>query len=131
MFDKLNSTINKISYELNENEDEFESPLNCNYYSIEEFTKANFNSSKSFSILHLNIHSIHLHIEDLRTLLSTLDFNFDVIAISESKLLCDILPIVDITIEGYKTPLSTATEATKGGFLLYVANHINVKPRKI
>ena len=33
-------------------------PINCNYYNIDEFTKAEFNSSKSFSVLHLNIHSI-------------------------------------------------------------------------
>ena len=30
--------------------------INCNYYNIDGFTKANFNSSKSFSVLHLNIH---------------------------------------------------------------------------
>ena len=50
-------------------------PTNCNYYNIEEFTKANFNSSKSFSILHLNIHSIKKHIEELRITLNLLISN--------------------------------------------------------
>ena len=59
-----------------------------------------------------------------------LEFNFDVIAISESKLSCGTLPIVDINIEGYQTPLSTETEANKGGVLMYIANHILFKPRK-
>ena len=41
-----------------ENEEDDTSPINCNYYNIEEFTNAKFNPSKSFSILHLNIHSV-------------------------------------------------------------------------
>ena len=40
--------------------------INCNYYNIDEFTEANFNPSKSFSILHLNIHSIKKHIKELK-----------------------------------------------------------------
>ena len=129
MFDKLNNAINNISYDLNESENENDSPLDCNYYSLDDFTKAKFNSSKSFSVLHLNIHSIQLHIEDLRILLSVLDFSFDIIAISESKLQCGILPTVDISIKGYNSPLCGTTEATKGGVMIYVANHINAKPR--
>ena len=65
------------------------SPINCNYYDYEDFNKANFDSSKSFSVFHYNIHSIQLHIESLRTLLLMLEsdsFEFDIIAISESKL---------------------------------------------
>ena len=85
--------------------------------------------NRSFSILHLNIHSIRLHIEDLRILTSLLNFNFDIIAIFESKIQCGILPAVDISIEGYKTPLSTETDAFKGGVHMYIAKHINVKPR--
>ena len=54
-----------------------------NYYNINEFIKANFNSSKSFSILHLNIHSIKKHIEELRIVLILLNFKFDIIALSE------------------------------------------------
>ena len=129
LFDKLNSTINNISHDISENVNENDSPLDCNYYNLEEFTKAKFDSSKSFSILHLNIHLIQLHIEDLRILLSLLEYNFDIIAITESKLQRGILPTVDISIEGYKTLQSTATEAMKGGVLIYVANHINAKPR--
>ena len=65
------------------------SPINCNYFDYEEFDKAKFSSSKSFSILHLNIHSIQKHIDSLRTLLLMLEsdnFQFDIVAISESML---------------------------------------------
>ena len=90
-------------------------PTNCNYYNIEEFTKANFNSSKSFSILHLNIHSIKKHIEELRITLNLLNFKFDIIALSESKILKGTQPIIDISLNGCHDPVGTPSEATKGG----------------
>ena len=64
-------------------EDDGTPPINCNYYDINEFTKAKFNASKSFSVLHLNIHSVNKHIEELRIILNLLNFKFDVIALSE------------------------------------------------
>ena len=109
------------------------SPINCNYYDYEEFSNSKFDSSKSFSVLHLNIHSIQKHIESLRTLLLILeskDFEFDIIAISESKLIKNSHPIIDINIQNYHKPMSTPSEASKGGVLLYVNKKIsNFKPR--
>ena len=78
--------------------------------------------------MHLNIHSIQLHIDDLRTLLNLLDHSFDIIAISESKLKSD--PVVNISLAGYKSPLHTFTESEKGGTMLYIKDGINYKPRK-
>jgi hypothetical protein len=92
--ESLNAFLNKATLPPDENEnddddEEFVSPINCNYYDYEEFNKAKFNSSKSFSVLHLNIHSIQLHIDSLKTLMLSLesdDFEFDIVAISESKI---------------------------------------------
>ena len=53
---------------------------------------------------------------------------FDIIAISESKLKND--PKVDISLKGYHPPYCTNTGAEKGGTILYVTSHLNVKPRK-
>ena len=53
-----------------------------------------------------------------------IDLQFDVLAISESKLLTDIQPKVDITINGYHYPLSTPSTATKGGVLLYIKENL-------
>ena len=90
-------------------------------------------SSKGFSILHLNIHSICKHIAELRILLLSLEslkFQFDILAITESKLQENISPIVDISILNYHEPISVPTEAAKGGVLLYVNKKIpNFKPR--
>ena len=38
-------------------------------------------------------------------------------------------PKVDITIEGYHSPLNSPTMATKGGVLLYITENIIFKPR--
>ena len=103
--------------------------IDCKYYSIDEFSSANFSPTRTFSILHYNIHSIELHIEDFRVALEMLDFAFDIICISESKIIKDYDPKVDINIEGYKTPVSTPTESTKGGVLIYVNRSLNFKPR--
>ena len=105
------------------------STIDCKYYNMNEFSDAKFNDSKSFSILHLNIHSIQFHIEDLRVILHMLNFKFDVIAISESKLQVGSDPQVDINLAGFQNPISTPTEASKGGVLLYIANGLNFKPR--
>ena len=94
--------------------------MNCNYYDIDEFNKAKFNPSKSFSILHLNIHSIKKHIEELRITLDLLNFKFDIIALSETKIQKGTNPFIDINLEGYQVSIGTPTEATKGRVLLYI-----------
>ena len=114
--------------ESEDNIDDNEQAINCYYYNTDEFKKAKFKSSQSFSILHLNIHSIQLHIEELKILLELLEFKFDIIAISESKL--NDQPITDITINGYHKPYIKLTEANKGGTLLYVKKELNFKPRE-
>ena len=129
LFDKLNNFITQNYDQGDGGEDENDTEINCQYFTTNEFCKQKFCDTKSVSILHLNIHSIQLHIEDLRIVLQILNFNFDIIAISESKLQDGIEPQIDITLNGFQTPISTPTKASKGGVLLYVANHINFKPR--
>ena len=103
--------------------------MNCKYYSITEFEQAKFKPEKTFSILHLNIHSIQLHIAELRIILAMLNFDFDFICISESKIQKGTEPKVSIKIDGYKSPEGTSTEGGKGGVLIYAKNGINYKPR--
>ena len=44
----------------------------------------------------MNIHSIQLHFEELKLMLQLINFRFDIIAISESKIEKGIDPIIDI-----------------------------------
>ena len=131
MFEQLNEAMNNNSFnfDIEDEDDEMTSLINCNYYSIDEFCSSNFNPSKTFSILHYNIHSVALHMENFRVALQMLDFQFDIICLSESKIIKDFDPVVDIFLDGYQQPVGTPTESTKGGVLVYVKNGIKFKPR--
>ena len=133
VFDKLNSAMNNNAFdlgtEIEDDDDEVIPTIDCQYYNVDDFSSAKFNPAKTFSILHYNIHSIERHIEEFRVILKMIDFNFDIICISESKVLKDCNPKVDISIDGYQTPISTPTESTKGGVLIYVKSGINLKPQ--
>ena len=65
---------------------------------------------------------------DLKMLLKSLEHDWDVITISESKLKKNIPPINDINLTNYQYE-HTPTEANKGGSLIYIANKHNYKPR--
>ena len=85
------------------------SPNKCNYFDYEEFQQAKFNSSKSFSIFHYNIHSIQKHVDSLRTLLLMIEsknFQFDILAITESKIHKKSQTLVEIRIENYHDPMN-------------------------
>ena len=124
------NSIHNITADIdNDDEEDFEVNMNCKYYGTEDFLKGKFKENKTFSILHLNIHSIEYHIEDLRILLHMLNFKFDFICISESKIQKNVTPKTDISIAGYQTPVGTPTEAKKGGVLMYIKEGINYKPR--
>ena len=114
VFDKLNSAINNNAFDLDteieDDDDEVIPTIDCQYYNVDDFSSAKFNLTKTFSILHYNIHSIERHIEEFRVILKMIDFNFDIICISESKVIKDCDPKVDISIDGYQTPISTPTE---------------------
>ena len=101
----------------------------CKYYNIDQFIEKKFPNNRKFSIFHQNIHSLQYHIDDLKILLDTIQHNFDIIAISETKLKKGIKPHININIPNYQIE-HTPTEATKGGTLLYISNDLNYKPRK-
>jgi len=89
LFDQLNEAIQKSIIEINNSDEhnDTDAPiLDCKYYSVDEFRNQKFNPKKTFSIFHMNIHSVDLHIEELRVALQLLDFQFDFICISESKI---------------------------------------------
>ena len=128
--DKTTKTqIKQISQLILENTDpENENSGFCKYYSVEQFKKRKFNHKNNFSIFHLNIASLQYHFEDFQILLSTLDHEFDIISISETKINKNVLPHIDINIPNYQFEHTPST-ATKGGTLIYILNKHNYKPR--
>ena len=125
LFDRINHAV---STDQND-DDEIDTYIDCKYYGVEDFNKLKIKSEKSFSVFHLNIHSVQAHINDLRILIGMLDHTFDFICLSESKIMKGIEPQIDIKIDGYQPPEGIPTEGEKGGVLIYAKNGINYLPR--
>ena len=132
IINKLNKVVNEHSNSITDidTDDDNDVPfIDCHYFSVEEFKKMKFNSSREFSILHLNIHSVEAHIEELRIALQLIEYKFDFICLSESKLKVNSDPKVDIRIKNYQPPVGTPSVAAKGGVLIYAKDGINFEPR--
>ena len=71
----------------------------------------------------MNIASLNLHREELETAISLLDFEFDVIGITETRFVKGVAPIVDPSLAGYRH-CHTPTESSKGGALIYVRDSL-------
>ena len=126
MFDRINNWVNELN--LTDDDENFDNNnINCNYVNIDEFKDLKRSSNESFSMLHLNIHSLQLHIDELQAFLNVLNFKFDIIALCETKLQNE--PSANVSIEGYNILIFTYTEANKGGVCIYVADNLNFKLR--
>ena len=126
--DKL--TIKKIKDLINNSsQSDEEKETSCRYFSIEKFNKAKFKEDRYLSIFHLNIASLQAHIDELKILLQLLTFKFDIIGISETKLIKGEEPVINISLPNYSY-IHTPSEASKGGTLLYISNQLNFKPRE-
>ena len=104
--------------------------VKCRYYDIEEIQTLNIpNKSKSLSMFHINTCSLSKNFDDLEYLLKTTNMNFDIIAISETRITKNINNILsNINLNNYAFEF-TPTEFSAGGTLIYVANHLAYKPR--
>jgi len=98
--------------------DEFLSnSIDSRYYTPAQFISERF-SKKSFTLIHLNIASLQLHIDELKNLLVLLDHPFDAICITETRL-HDDKPLSNVQIEGYDF-LHTKTLTQCGGAGIYI-----------
>ena len=62
--------------------------VKCRYYDIEEIQTLNIpNKSKSLSVFDVNTCSLSKNFDDLEYLLKTRNMNFDIIAISETRVI--------------------------------------------
>ena len=79
-------------------------------------------------MFHINTCSLSKNFDDLEYLLKTTNMNFDIIAISETRITKNINKISNINLKNYDLEF-TPTESSAGGTLVYVANHLAYKPR--
>ena len=124
--DDLNLLINPpprlktLFTDLNDRNNE-ESLINCEYYDYSKPIPHTKDKNKAF--FHMNIASLNKHKEELETALSLLDFQFDIIGITETKFQKGIAPINDPSLPGYNHR-HTPTESSKGGALIYVKDSL-------
>ena len=128
-FKGINDLNNQHINGFDKNEDDFDiTPIiDCKYVDLNSFRV--FEDKNKFSLLHLNFASLSLHKEELENVLTMLNFKFDVIGITETKIKKDIVPDYDVSIKGYQR-FFTPTESNKGGIILYIAEQHKCKPRK-
>ena len=82
----IQTLLGKIPGSVNESNDEFLSDsISSKYYTPSDFLTSKVNKS-NFGMIHINIASLSLHIDDLKMFLDLLDHPWDVIGVSETKL---------------------------------------------
>ena len=81
------------------------------------------NNKISLSLFHINTCSLTKNVEDLEYLLKTTNTNFDIIAISETRLLKNTKIVKNISIPNFPYEF-TPTESRAGETLLYIVVHL-------
>jgi len=121
------NTINENNLEKIINKDDIETnPINCKYADYKTF--CHVKNNKELSTLHMNISSLAKHKDEFETALNLLNYKFDIIGLTETKLIKNSTPNFDISLTGYKC-YHTPTEASKGGSMLYIDDKFNSLPR--
>ena len=100
--------------------DQLSTTINSQYYDIKKFNKLKIDKKSSLGLFHANIASLNLHIDDLRDLLSRLDFCFDVIGISEHRIKKGQKPSNNIDLQGYNEFIFEPTGTACGGTGFYI-----------
>ena len=83
--------------------------------------------NKSLSLFHINACSLDKNFDDLQHLLSCTKTNFDIIAISETKITKQqVFLSNNLNLNNYSFEF-IPTETCAGGTLLYIAKHLSCK----
>ena len=121
----LNSLFNQFnnSSQIHDFKDS-ENIVSCKYYNLEEVQTMKIpNKKNSLSLFHINACSLSKNFDDLEYLLKTTNTNFDIIAISETRILKNTKIVKNINIPNFSYEF-TPTESAAGGTLLYIADHL-------
>ena len=84
--------------------------------------------NKLVPLFHINACSLNKNFDDLQHLLSCTKKNFDIIAISETRITKQVSLLNNLNLNNYSFEF-TPTETSAGGTLLYIANHLSYKCR--
>ena len=94
--------------------------IKCKYYDKNSLN-LNLKKTDNISFLHLNIRSLPKHFDNFQELLCSMEIRFQIIALTETRLVADSPIPHNLDINGY-TLISNSTEASAGGTAIYVCN---------
>ena len=95
---------------------------NSSYYTLQQFID-NVHKSKDLSIIHINCRSLNANFADLKILLETLDFSFDVIGLTETWLNESNADVFQL--EGYDFYHKNRVTKHGGGVAFFIKSIIN------
>ena len=119
--------MNQFNNATPENDNDPEKIASSKYYDIDEVHNIEIpHKNKSLSLFHLNACSLNKNFDDLQHLLSCTRKTFDIIAISETRIIKNISLLNNLNLNNYSYEF-TPTETSAGGTLLYIANYLSDK----
>ena len=125
----LQLLVNLFNNATPENNDDPEKTCSSKYYDIEAMRNIEIShKNKSLSLFHINACSLKKKFDDLQHLLSCAKANFDIIAISETRITRQVSFLNNQNLNNYSFEFTT-TETSTGGTLLHIANHLSYKCR--
>ena len=104
---------------------DLQNTIHSKYYDIDQLNSLKIDSPSSFGLFHVNIASLDKHIDDLKLILSLINHNFDILGISEHKILKDSLPSNNIKIPGYKDFIFEPSQTVCGGTGFYIKDNLD------
>ena len=123
----LELLVNQFNNTTPENSNDPEKNYSSKYYDIDEMHNTEIpHHNKSLSLFHINACSLNKNFDDLQNLLSCTKKNFDIIAISETRITKQGSLLNNLNLNNYSFEF-TPTETSAGGTLLYIANHLSYK----
>ena len=96
----------------------------CKYFDL-NLNHLKIDKIYSLILLHVNICSLHKNFELLHEFLVTLNLSFDMICLTETRLISQ--PLINIELPHYKFLLVDTTTAT-GGVAIYISNKFQCEP---
>ena len=125
----LLSLINKFNNFSEEIDNDEDNHINCKYYDINEMHKLNDSIKRgTFTVFHINASSLQKHFEEFEILLNSTKIDFDVIAVTESRILKDKIGINNLKLQNYNMEFCP-TSSNAGGTVLYINEKHSYKPR--
>ena len=125
----LELLVNQFNNATPENNNDPEKICSSKYYDIEEMGNVEIpHKNKSLSLFHINACSLDKNFDDLHHLLSCTKTKFDIIAISETRIIRQVSLLNNLNLNNYYFEF-TPTETSACGGLLYIANHLSYKCR--